>query len=191
MQFHYCFKAKKFSKSKIPHIIPHTKTFLFPKENEEYENEIESKRHGSHKDVSNLISLFKKLKFKILYKKNLTRYNFYKELEHFQDNPEHRSANMMILGDNFKIKLKYFLVPIGNNNNFLVLLSHGRENELIAVDGLSIQLETIFEKFNNINCPMLAGKPKFFIIQACRGYKTDRLFPESGSSGSTTIGQKI
>ena len=65
-------------------------------------------------------------------------------------------------------------------------MSHGRENELIAVDGLGIQLETIFEKFNNTNCPMLAGKPKFFIIQACRGDKTDRPFPPGSSSRSAS-----
>ena len=101
--------AKNFRESELLWLILNSeKKFFFLVENEEYINQIESKRHGSHKDVSNLKSLFKKLKFKILYKKNLTRYNFYKELEHFQDNPEHRSANMMILGDNFKIELKYF-----------------------------------------------------------------------------------
>ena len=72
-------------------------------ENEEYENEIETTRHGSHKDVLNLKSLFKKLKFKIIYKKNLKRYDFFQELDHFQDNPEHRSGDMMILGNNITI----------------------------------------------------------------------------------------
>ena len=70
-----------------------------------------------------------------------------------------------------------------------MLLSHGRENELIAVDGKGIELERIFEKFNDINCPLLAGKPKFFIIQACRGDRTDRIFPGSRSaSGFSTSG---
>uniref|UniRef100_A0A8B9JG87 Caspase family p20 domain-containing protein n=1 Tax=Astyanax mexicanus TaxID=7994 RepID=A0A8B9JG87_ASTMX len=30
-------------------------------------------------------------------------------------------------------------------------------------------LESIFEKFNNRNCPAMRGKPRLFIVQACRG----------------------
>ena len=29
------------------------------------------------------------------------------------------------------------------------------------------------------NCPLLQGKPKFFIVQACRGDDTDVSFPEN------------
>ena len=93
--------AKNFRESELLWLILNSeKKFFFLVENEEYINQIESKRHGSHKDVTNLKSLFKKLKFKILYKKNLTKKNFCEELNYFSDNPEHKSGDMMILGDN-------------------------------------------------------------------------------------------
>ena len=35
-------------------------------------------------------------------------------------------------------------------------------------------MEYIYEFFNNRNCPLLRGKPKFFIMQACRGDRPDQ-----------------
>ena len=55
----------------------------------------------------------------------------------------------------------------------LVILSHGRDSAIFASDGTCIPTEEIYKKFNNENCPALMGKPKFFIIQACRGDETD------------------
>ena len=55
----------------------------------------------------------------------------------------------------------------------LVILSHGRDSAIFASDGGHIPTEEIYKKFNNENCPALMGKPKFFIIQACRGDETD------------------
>ena len=49
-----------------------------------------------------------------------------------------------------------------------------------AADGQSINMEYIYEFFNNRNCPLLRGKPKFFIVQSCRG---DR--PDAGVAGGS------
>ena len=43
-------------------------------------------------------------------------------------------------------------------------------------------VEDLFNRFNNINCPVLHGIPKLFIIQACRGEKIDKGI-EVGSKG--------
>ena len=45
---------------------------------------------------------------------------------------------------------------------------------MYAADGQSIDMEYIYEFFNNRNCPLLRGKPKFFIVQACRGDRPDQ-----------------
>jgi len=118
---------------------------------EDYENNVASKRHGSHADVTNLKSLFEQLHFHIQYHRNLKRIDFYRVLTDFASAPEHRDADMMIM----------------------VILSHGRESAIITADGTVIATEEIYKRFNNTNCPGLRGKPKFFIVQACRGDDTD------------------
>ncbi len=51
----------------------------------------------------------------------------------------------------------------------VIILSHGDEGDLIyAQDGRKVSAEYLLRKFNNDACPMLKGKPKFFILQACR-----------------------
>ena len=53
------------------------------------------------------------------------------------------------------------------------IINNGTENGIITFDGGEILFEDIFKRFNNQNCPNLKGKPKFFIIQSCRGTETD------------------
>jgi len=118
---------------------------------EQYEQDVQTKRHGSHVDVANLTKLFKELHFKTTHKQNLTILEFKKELKSLADNPENESADMMIL----------------------VVLSHGREGQIITSDGRGVDTEEIYAQFNNVNCPKLKGKPKFFIVQACRGTDID------------------
>ena len=90
--------------------------------------------------------------FKTDHKQNLSRLEFKDALKKFASNPEHESADMMIL----------------------VILSHGRDNgQIITSDGTPVYTEDIYAQFNNVNCPKLKGKPKFFIVQACRGTDTD------------------
>lgn len=57
----------------------------------------------------------------------------------------------------------------------LVILSHGQDGHIITTEGKKVLHENIFEQFNNHYCPNLKGKPKFFIIQACRGESTDKV----------------
>lgn len=120
---------------------------------EEYVNRVEEKRIGSHVDVENLQKLFKQFHFKTIHKKNLSYMDFNRALRDFATNPEHSDSDMMILA----------------------VLSHGRDGQVIASDGRVIETEAIYALFNNANCPRLTGKPKFFIVQACRGDDTDKV----------------
>jgi len=55
-----------------------------------------------------------------------------------------------------------------------VFLSHGgTDGTLYARDG-TFSLEEVFSLFTADKCLSLAGKPKLFFIQACRGSKVDR-----------------
>jgi caspase 2 len=50
----------------------------------------------------------------------------------------------------------------------VAILSHGDNGLIFAKDGRQIPNEWLLRQFNNEGCPALKGKPKFFILQACR-----------------------
>lgn len=54
----------------------------------------------------------------------------------------------------------------------IAILTHGTENEISAYD-YDYNLNTILNYFTADQCPTLLGKPKIFIVQACRGDKHD------------------
>ncbi|XP_063166711.1 caspase-6 isoform X2 [Candoia aspera] len=53
-----------------------------------------------------------------------------------------------------------------------VFLSHGEDNHVYAYDA-KIKIQTLTTMFRGDKCPSLIGKPKIFVIQACRGDKHD------------------
>uniref|UniRef100_A0A8V0XF28 Caspase-6 n=1 Tax=Gallus gallus TaxID=9031 RepID=A0A8V0XF28_CHICK len=72
-----------------------------------------------------------------------------------------------------------------------VFLSHGENDHVYAYDA-QIKIETITNMFRGDKCQSLVGKPKIFIIQACRGDKHDDpvLVQDSvDSKDETTVNQ--
>ncbi|XP_029602359.1 caspase-14-like [Salmo trutta] len=60
----------------------------------------------------------------------------------------------------------------------VVIMCHGRLGHISLSNGEEIQLETIYQLFNNSQCPALREKPKLFVVQACRGVdKKDKTKP--------------
>ena len=53
------------------------------------------------------------------------------------------------------------------------ILSHGEEGYIFGTDGRKILLDSILSLFDNSHCKNLIGKPKIFIVQACRGGKNN------------------
>lgn len=80
-----------------------------------------------------------------------TNFSFFQEMlataRQFTKRPEHSKAHSCIV----------------------VVMTHGEYDQLIGVDGSTICTHEFTALFNSANAPLLAGKPKFFIIQACRG----------------------
>ena len=69
----------------------------------------------------------------------------------------------------------------------LAILSHGEDNEMVIGTDCrrKVKVTDIFKIFGLRNCPFLRGKPKLFIINACRGGKsiiTRESFARRGSS---------
>ncbi|XP_062991949.1 caspase-6 [Elgaria multicarinata webbii] len=53
-----------------------------------------------------------------------------------------------------------------------IFLSHGEDDHVFAYDA-KIKIQSLTNMFRGDRCPSLVGKPKIFIIQACRGDKHD------------------
>jgi len=119
---------------------------------ESYDNDVQEQRIGSDVDVENLSQLLKGLDFDVAIHRNLHLAAFFKVITEFCCNKMHKEADMAVV----------------------VILSHGKDGVVYASDGQSINMEYIYEFFNNRNCPNLMGKPKFFIVQACRGDRPDQ-----------------
>ena len=67
-------------------------------------------------------------------------------LEAFANMPDHNESEMCVV----------------------IFMSHGNKDYIKSRDGLSVPISLLLEHFTTSNCPRLAGKPKLFIIQACR-----------------------
>jgi len=144
--------------------------------NEKYQNGVQDERIGSDIDRKNLTALFENLGFGVEQKLNLSKRQLLQTLAEFAEDERHATADMMVL----------------------IVLSHGWEGVIFTSDGLKVELERVFEQFNNQGCPKLKGKPKFFIMQACRGstkdFGTFDPAPDVSSPGTTpttTTGPEI
>lgn len=54
---------------------------------------------------------------------------------------------------------------------FVVTTSHGNRDVIAGADNISLSVKDIIEPFGDELCPKMKGKPKVFIINACRGCK--------------------
>ncbi|XP_027275384.2 caspase-14 [Cricetulus griseus] len=110
-------------------------------------------REGSKEDMDALERMFRYLKFESTMKSDPTAQQFLEELDNFQQ-----------IIDNWE-------EPV--SCAFVVLMAHGEEGLLEGEDKKMVRLEDLFEVLNNKNCKALRGKPKVYIIQACRGEHRD------------------
>lgn len=106
-------------------------------------------RHGTNADRYNLEKRLKELNF------DVRAYDNYKQQEILEKIHEAAEANHS--------DADCFL---------LIFLSHGENDHIYAYDG-KISIKEITSLFKGNNCQSLVGKPKIFVLQACRGDKHD------------------
>ncbi|XP_046335677.2 caspase-2-like [Haliotis rufescens] len=108
-------------------------------------------RKGSETDTTSLDVLFKQMHFQTIIYKNETKEGILKAVRKVRDTMQQGQQECFIC----------------------FLLSHGSGGGVYGVDGQVADIMEITTLFDNENCKQLAGKPKLFFIQACRGNKCD------------------
>ncbi|XP_072534873.1 LOW QUALITY PROTEIN: caspase-2 [Salminus brasiliensis] len=108
-------------------------------------------RRGGEVDEEVLRRLFTELDFTVSLQKDLTVQAMRDCIEQFARQPEHAVCDC----------------------SAVCLLSHGVEGSIYGTDGQLLELDWVFERFDNARCPLLQNKPKMFFIQACRGEEMD------------------
>ena len=77
-----------------------------------------------------------------------------------------------------------------HHDSFVVcILSHGEEGQIFGTDSKVVQLQSIVGQLTAESCRSLAGKPKLFFIQACRGTDTAVGTELASDSGSQPLPQ--
>ncbi|XP_056606097.1 caspase-8-like [Triplophysa dalaica] len=82
---------------------------------------------------------------------------------------------VLVHKDKTAAQMKDLLKDLGRTVNgdcfVCCILSHGSSDGVYGTDGNIVSVDEIRDPFNGSNCRNLAGKPKLFFIQACRGKK--------------------
>ncbi|VDI38397.1 caspase 7 [Mytilus galloprovincialis] len=113
-------------------------------------------REGSTDDVEKLKSFFEdKFKFEIETLSDLKKEVLQKELTEFRDEYLNSSRHAK----------KYYCFVC-------VIMSHGNEKGIMTDDRQPITMDEITSYFKNKETPHFIGKPKIFLVQACRGSAT-------------------
>ncbi|XP_022090365.1 caspase-3-like [Acanthaster planci] len=107
-------------------------------------------RKGTDIDGKNLNYVFEKLGFTTLVKNDQTGEQMQ---QIFRDTASHNHSTF----DCF----------------ILAILTHGVEGAIYGTDERIVKIEHITSYFEGGRCPTLAGKPKLFFLQACRGERFD------------------
>ncbi|XP_038598364.1 caspase-14-like [Tachyglossus aculeatus] len=110
-------------------------------------------REGAEPDMVALERMYRALRFESTVKRDPPAQGFRDEVVHFREEMEKRTDPISCC--------------------FVVLMAHGKEGRLLGADGQVVELEELYDVLTNKTCRALLGKPKVFILQACRGDQKD------------------
>ena len=107
-------------------------------------------REGSDVDFENLKDLWKRLGFAVEAHKNLGAYTMFDVVRDMAKKINENQGSCCFV---------------------CCIMTHGAMGKIYGSDCKHLEIRNITDFFKEGNCPALAGKPKLFFIQACRGKK--------------------
>jgi len=120
-------------------------------------------RSGAEVDERRLVSTFKNLDYDVWVRRNL--------------NSDDLEALPSTIAKTKNFKNYKILI--------FVVMSHGGPGKVYGTDDISVNiLRSIEHPFQSTNCPTLAGKPKLFFYQACRGNRNQQRSTVVADDGS-------
>ena len=124
--------------------------------NQTFKNDEKMKRHGTEKDVRQLIKSMNEIgcRNRMMIKNDVSKKEMFDCIAEFKEKIQHSLPDFIVV----------------------VILSHGKQNvttgqdEILDIHSNGIPISKIRNKFiDGTKCPAMIGKPKIFFIQACRG----------------------
>ncbi|XP_074656756.1 uncharacterized protein LOC141909970 [Tubulanus polymorphus] len=137
-------------------------------------------RIGTEFDVESLSEVFSDLGFEVVVHENLTAEEMKSKMRDGKYKKEFDYFNFQ------RVHFKGYIVPIcGYDSNAKLELTDlntvQKGDKVIGTDGNTVHVEELVKPFKGDACEALAGKPKLFFIQACRGLLREQgvLFTDS------------
>jgi len=145
--------VEKYEMNKIPHGI----AIIINNHEFHSTDHVLDDRPGSCVDEENLCSTWEYLGYEVCILKNLVAEDVIQRLKQVAEQNHY------------------------NYDSFVCcILSHGDCDGVYGADGKLVKINKIASLFKPTNCPTLAGKPKLFFIQACRGEMEDLGYEKDG-----------
>ena len=122
-------------------------------------------RNFSSFDVRDGLRVFENLNYKVIAFDNITAGSFISALKEIRKKIEELNSDSFIL----------------------IFSSHGDPDNVMFADGRRMPRERIILEFLPSYCPCLAGKPKLFFFQNCRGDQTFEVNPTSPDPNTDSV----
>ena len=110
-----------------------------------------NRRRGTDRDKDNLVMTLKDLGFNVEVHEDLTYKGIQEVLQRLYNEIDHTDSDCILIA----------------------VLTHGEKDGILYANDYPYASNTLWEHFDESSCPSLAGKPKIFLIQACRGEEYD------------------
>ncbi|KAJ8938819.1 hypothetical protein NQ314_011309 [Rhamnusium bicolor] len=136
----------------------------------------DQERKGAETDEKNISKLFNSMGFSVDRFRNLEKSAMLDKVKKFKNDSSLKKVDISIV----------IIMSHGSNMDDSGKIIHGGFTQIYGIDDIGLPIDDILTQFSSANCPALAGKPKIFIFQCCRGSK-----PETLHNDAAPIGNKI